>query len=368
MIFLRTTFWEDCYMRATWLVCLLLCGLALGQVATPAAAPQAGASTAEAGKTPESVKPDDPVITVKSPCDDATKRGEVCDTVVTREQFEKLADSLQPGMSPPIKIRLANALAKLAVMSKEAEKRGLDKSPRYEETLRFARMQILSQQLTASLQEEAQKVSDADIEKYYNENTTNYQEASLLRLYVPVSKQIQPPKVTAAKATVKKSPNAEKEEMEAREKAGKAAMQKTADLLRARAAKGEDFDVLEKEAYLSAGLKGNPPSTKMEKVRPNTLPPSHKVALDLKPGEVSPVISDASGHYVYKLAGKHALPLESVKAEIKNWLAAERFRDAMQQYGGTSQLNDAYFGIPSKPKPVPGKPGSEPEQESVEPD
>ena len=48
-------------------------------------------------------------------------------------------------------------------------------------------------------------------------------------------------------------------------------MTKTAAALRARAAKGENFDALEKEAYLDAGLKGNPPSTKMEKVRRATL-------------------------------------------------------------------------------------------------
>ena len=40
-------------------------------------------------------------------------------------------------------------------------------------------MQILSQQLTSSLQEESQKVSDADIEKYYKEKIDTYQEASI---------------------------------------------------------------------------------------------------------------------------------------------------------------------------------------------
>ena len=361
-------------MRPMWLVCLLLFTLAFGQAPTtapppPSSAPAAAGATAALDKTAEATaKPDDPVITVKTPCADAAKKGDMCDTVITRDQFEKLAEALQPGMAPPIKVRLANALAKLTAMSKEAENRGLDKQLRFEQSLQFARMQILSQQLTVSLQTEAQKVPDADIEKYYSDNTANYQEASLLRLYVPVSKQIAPAKVTAAKTAVKKSAAAEKEEAEKNEQAGKAAMQKTAELLRARAAKGENFDVLEKEAYLTAGLKGNPPSTKMEKVRPNTLPPTHKVALELKPGELSPVISDASGHYIYKLVSKQTLPLDTVKPEIKNLLSTQRFRDAMQEYQGTSHLNEAYFGLTPKPKPQPGKPGSEPEEESVEPD
>ena len=354
-------------MRTTWLVSLAFCGLAFGQAATPAPSPTAANTPAATTTPPANIKPEDPVITVKTPCEDPAKKDQPCDTVVTREQFEKLAEALQPGMSPPIKIRLANALANLTAMSKEAEKRGLDKQSRFEENMRFARMQILSQQLTSSLQQDSQNVSDAEIEKYYNENKGNYEESNLQRLYIPVNKQVEP-KVTPAKAGVKKSAAAEKEDNEAREKAGKAAMQKTADLLRARAAKGESFEVLEKEAYLAAGLKGNPPSTKMEKVRPNTLPPAHKVALSLKPGDVTPVIADPSGYYVYRMVSKQTLPLDSVKAEIKNWVASQRFRDAMQQYRGTSQLNEAYFGITPKPKQLPGKPGAQPEEESVEPD
>lgn len=359
-------------MRSRWLFCVLLNTLLLAQTAAPppSAAPQGTAKPATPDKPAEpTTKPDEAVITVKSPCGDAAKKDESCETVVTREQFEKLSEALQPGMTAPIKLRLANALSKLTAMTKEAERRGLDKQPKFEESMRFARMQILSQHLTASLQEEANKVSDAEIEKYYQEKNDNYQEAALQRLYIPVSKQIETPKVTPAKATPKKSAAAEKEEAEAREAAGKAAMAKTAALLRARAAKGENFDTLEKEAYLAAGLKGKAPTTKMEKVRPNTLPATHKVALDLKAGEVTSLISDASGHYVYKMVSKQALPLDSVRAEIKNWIATQRFRDEMQEYAGTSHLNEAYFGITPKPKPQPGKPGAEPEPEAeVDPD
>jgi parvulin-like peptidyl-prolyl isomerase len=280
---------------------------------------------------------------------------------VTREQFEKLAEALQPGMSPPIKLRLANAYSRLIGMTNEAEKRGLDKSPKFEANMGFARMQILSQQLTGTLQEDSQKVSDAEMEKYYQEKADTYQEATLQRLYIPHTKQVTPPKATPG---VKKDKATEEREEKAREQASEAAMTKTAAALRARAAKGESFDTLEKEAYLAAGLKGNPPSTKMEKVRPTTLPPAHHAALDLKVGDVTEVISDPTGHYIYKLVSKQTLPLDSVKPEIKNWIATQRFRDAMQEFQGTSKLNDAYFGITPKP---PAKPGSEPDAD-VDPD
>jgi len=308
------------------------------------------------------ISPSDPVITVKGTCGDPAKKGESCETVVTRAQFEKLAEALQPNMATPIKLRLANAYSRLIGMSKEAENRGLDKQPKFEASMDFARMQILSQQLTSSLQEESQKVSDADIEKYYKEKIDTYQEASLQRLFIPRTKQLAP--APKAAAVVKKDKATEEAEQKAREQAGEASLKRTASTLRERAVKGESFDALEKDAYLAAGLKGNPPSTKMEKVRPTTLPPAHHAALDLKAGEVTQVISDPTGHYIYKLVSKQTLSLDTVKPEIKNWIATQRFRDAMQEFQGTSQLNDAYFGI--KPKP-PAKAG-QPEPGEVDPD
>jgi hypothetical protein len=366
-------------MRHRWLVCLLLGGLAYGQAANPAPPPTpqpaAGAKAVPAAdasaKPAESkVNPTDPVITVKATCSDPAKEGEPCETVVTREQFEKMAESLQPGMSAAIRIRLANTYSQLVALSQAAENRSLDKTAKFEASMSLARMQILSQLLRSALQEESNQVSDPDIEKYYKDKIDGYQEATLQRLFVPHTKQIPTPKVTSAKPAVKKDEAAEKAEAEARMKAGEAAMKKAAVNLRARAAKGEDFDALQKEAYVLAGLKGNPPKTEMDKVRPNTLPSGHHAALDLNVGEVSQVISDPTGHFIYKLVSKQTLPLDAVKAEIKNAIATQRFRDAMQQAQGSANLNEAYFGPASAPKPPapPAKPVSEPQPESVKPD
>ena len=105
---------------------------------------------------------------------------------------------------------------------------------------------------------------------------------------------------------------------EAQKKAAEEAMKKVAADLRDRAAKGEDPDKLQKEAYAAAGLPGNAPNTKMEKVRRTTLPANHQSVMDLKPGEVSEVISDPnSGHYIYKMVSKETLSLDAVKPEIQ---------------------------------------------------
>jgi len=376
-------------MRLHWLVLLLLGGLAYGQATTPPApAPSnqpsppapAGANAPKAAQAPPAaetkapepkVAPSDPVITLKGFCDDPAKQGDACRTVITREQFEKVIDAMQPNMPPPMRRTIATRYAQALMMSMAAEKKGLDKTPHYDQMMNIARMQILSQALGRNLQEEAGKISDSDLEKYYNDNQRNYDQATVLRIFVPHNKQFKAKLPSVNKAGVKLTEKEKKEAEEAREKAGEAAMKKAADSLRARAAKGEDFDKLEKEAYVAAGLlKQTPPPTKMDKMRRATLPQAHSAAFDLKPGEVSPVFSDASGHTFYKMVNKQTLALDAVKTEIHNTMASKRYSDAMQAYqmGPNLDLSDAYFGPTRNPAmpamPVPTKKGGKPAEDN----
>jgi hypothetical protein len=356
-------------MRFQCLVCLLLAGLAYGQAAPPATPPAAGAkaeqsASAAADKAPEvKVGPDDAVITLKNFCADATQQGDDCKTVITRAQFEKLAEALQPGMSPTIRRQLATAYPRMLRMSTAAEKRGLDKGPSFDEKMNFARMQILSQELGRVLQEDSGKVTDADIEEYYKKNETSYEQATFARIYVPRAGQIVNPvvKLKANEQVAEPKANTNQAPTEAQQKAAEEAMKKVAADLRARAVKGEDPDNLQKEAYVAAGLPGNAPNTKMEKVRRTMLPANHHGVMDLKPGEVSEAISDPnSGYYIYKLVSKETLSVETVKPEIRNVISSQRYRDSMQGFQGNVDLNDAYFGPARNPAMPPRPRGAKP--------
>jgi parvulin-like peptidyl-prolyl isomerase len=359
-------------MRFQYLVCLLLAGLAYGQAA-PSATPPAATPSASTDKAPEiKVGPDDAVITLKGYCADVTQQGDACKTVISRAQFEKLAESLQPGMSPAIRRQLATAYSRILRMSTVAEKRGLDKQPKFEEKMNFARMQVLSGELSSALQEDAGKVTDGDIDDYYKKNEASYEQATFARIFVPRAKQIVNPVVrpkagtnVGAKASATASTN--RLPTEAQKKASEEAMTKLAAGLRARAAKGEDPDTLQKEAYVAAGLPGNAPSTKMEKVRRTTLPANHQAVMDLKPGEVSEVISDPnSGHYIYKLVSKETLSVDTVKPEIRSTISSQRYRDSMQNFQGNVDLNDAYFGPTRNPAMPPLPRGAKPPAQQAE--
>jgi parvulin-like peptidyl-prolyl isomerase len=356
-------------MRFLFCICLVLLGMAFGQAPQPSAPPAAAepGKPATSGSAPAApqveVGPNDTVLTLKNFCADTKQQGDSCKTVITRAQFDKLADALQPNMSPAIRRNLANKYTIMLRMSTEAEKRGLDKQQKFEETMRFARMQILSGELSHALQEDAGKISDEELEDYYKKNPSSYEQATLAKVFIPLTKQVPPPappKPGTKAAPVPATPT------EVQRKAGEQAMKKVSDDLHAQMAKGEDPDKLQKEAFAAAGLPGNPPKTQMEKVRRNTLPATHKTAMDLKPGEVSEVFSDPSGYYIYKMVSKEAMPLDSVKIEIRSALSSKRYRDSMESFQNNVEMNDAYFGPSRNPAMPPPPRGARPPAEHAE--
>lgn len=282
-----------------------------------------------------------PVITISGLCNPpkagAAASKSPCKTVITREEFENLANTLQPGMPGPVRRQLANAYPRYLVMSKEAQRRGIDKDPHYLESVQFVKLQLLTQELNRRMQEEAAKVPEPEIEDYYNKNASSFEQASLQRIFVPRAKQSD-----AGQAQPPKDP----EQPNGKEPESEDAMSKVAEDLRARAASGEDFDKLEKEAYEAAGIRATPPSTAIPKIRRSNLPTAQAAVFDLKPGEVSQVINDPSGHYIYKLESKGVPPLDEVKQEIHSTLQTQHMRTEIQKLQDSihTDLNEAYFG------------------------
>jgi hypothetical protein len=288
-------------VRSLVLACLLLTCPAYGQVLQPG--------------------PDDAVITINGFCGaHGPQGGDACRTVITRAQFESLAEALQPGMPPDLRLKVANAYAQMLRMAAAAEQRGLDKTPAFAQEMRYARIQLLSQDLERALHEDAGNVTDAEIASYYAKNRASFEEATLARIFVPRAKR-----GAASGATEDE-------------------MSKVATDLRARAAGGADLDALQIEAYSAAGIPGTAPNTRVANVRRAALPPTHEVAFDLQPGGVSEVLSDpGGGHFIYKMLNRTTLSLTDATPEIHEQLAEQRYREAMQTFSGDVVLNDSYF-------------------------
>jgi PPIC-type PPIASE domain len=352
-----------------WIGLLFLATVAWGQAVKPAAPPAppkaatatSAAGTNSAGAT--TLGPGTAVITIPGMCDrppaDKSKAAD-CKTVVTRAEFEQLVAAMAPTIAPPARKQLATQYGMALVMVHKAHEMGLDQGPRFQELMRVARIGVLTKELSQSLQEQAQKISDKEVETYYHNNEAAFQEVDLQRIFVPRSKELPDTKDKPADDAAKKAQQESED-----------AMKKLAETLRGRAAAGEDFEKLQAESIAASGFKGKPP-TKLGKVRRSSLPADQAEIFNLKAGETSQVITIPNGYLVYKLGEKDTLPLDKVREEIVSTLSSQRMQDAMQtiQQSATPQLNPGYFaeaadgpqghtpvGEAAKPAAKPAEPG-----------
>ncbi len=272
---------------------------------------------------------------------------------------------MQQGPNPlnaQQKHQLAAQLPQLMAMSEAAKAKGLDKTARFAETMKFVKMRILSAELQRAVQEEADKVPPEKIAKYYKDNPEAFEQFTLERLFIPRYKQAEAEDKDKEETKEPEKPTEEQQKAkeaadQAKREKGEQELNKVADNLRERAASGEDFAKLQKEAFDAAGTKVANPTVTLPPMRRTGLPAAHAAVFDLKVGELSAVISDNGGHYIYKGVKKELLPPDQVKEEIHNKLKSERLKEMMDKYTNSFQAtpNEAYFG-PAGPTGPGGRP------------
>ena len=252
-----------------------------------------------------------------------------CNTVITKAEFEKIVNAVVPKsrraeLPPTAKQQIAQQFSTLLVMATTAQKRGIErKDPNVQEALKLSRQQVLASSLNQDLMEQATP-SDTEIKKYYDENPSAYDEVTLQRLFIP--------KATAPTKDKPSNPDAEKAD---------------AEKLRGRAAAGEDFDKLQKEAFASQPNPQGAPSVQMGPRRRGAMPPDQESAIfATSAGSVTQLFDNPAGWYVYKVVSKRAVPLADVKEEILHKLQQQRYMDARNAITNSVQteFNEKYFG------------------------
>jgi peptidyl-prolyl cis-trans isomerase C len=323
---------------------LLLSCLGLAQAAPPTGTPMVkpsapmNATPQPAANAAAELPPTTPVITIPGFCPDAPKgtdpKSPQCKTIITKAGFEKLIDTLNPKMPPQARQNVANDYAKVLVLSEEAKKEGLEDTEHYKNLIQFYKMQVAAQEMLRHVQEET-KPTPADVEKYYQDNKSKYEEISLKRIFIP-----------------RNSPTAKPTDQKPTDEQLKAEGEK----LRAQLAAGGDFDKLQKEVYEQKGYKTPPPPTSIPNWRRESVPPAQASLFDLKQGELSPVMVEPAGVYVYRVESKTVIPLDQVRPEIESQLASQKMREKMDSLTQSikPELNQAYFtsSMPQGPGPI----------------
>jgi hypothetical protein len=300
-------------------------------------APEATARSFSYVSDTSNIAQDRPAITIVGFCNDSSvdhADASQCKTIITRAQFEKIIDAIQPDMPTRTRREFAMHYADALVMAQKAEQMGLDKGANYEEQIRLARIQVLSQDLKNVVQEKASQTSNKEIKNYYNNNIARFEKAQVDRIYIP--KNQQPPPVPD-----KKLINTGTQE---RSLGSDQRIKDEANNLHARAVAGEEFAKLQEDAYQVAGIRGTAPSTIMI-IRRTSLPPNQAFVIDLNTGEISSVLSDPNGYVIYRINKKDVLSLDQARDEIKATVRSQHIQDEMRFVMGSATpiLDEGYF-------------------------
>jgi len=275
------------------------------------------------------VAPADPVLTVHGVCSLAPNAlaasAKDCTVVVKRQQFEDLLKIVAPNgkVTETAKRNLAKAYADLLAFQIAAQKSGIDQSSEFQENLEWLRLRTLADLYRRGLEKTSKTVSEEEIDVYYRRNSAEFEEVKLHRMLVPRNG-----------VAVTDPQGFENKALE------------IATAFRERAAKGEDLDQLQKEAYTAVGVNSPPPATDAGSRRRVGL--SSEVRDDvfaLRPGEVSKVEKEPYSFVVYKVDAKRTLPKEQVREEISRAIVKEKFDAALESVTGSvrADLNESYF-------------------------
>jgi hypothetical protein len=123
-------------------------------------------------------------------------------------------------------------------------------------------------------------------------------------------------------------------------------VQQLAADVRERAAKGEETQKLQDEAYKVLNLPSSPRTDLGLKRHGGLSAAIEKDLFALKPGEVTKVETEPSGLNIYKLRSRDTIPVQFVKGEIVRDLHQKNMEAAIKTVTGAvhAELNDQFFG------------------------
>jgi hypothetical protein len=327
----------------------------------PASAAKQGQPPAQANQSPKpgqtadqsaQVPPTEDVVTIHGICSGSASGAKKtsapaagCVTKMTRAQFDKLVQSINPSgqaVPPNVRRNLAQRYVELLAFADAAEKAGVDKDPRLAERLRVQRLATLAELYRQSLEEKYKNPPQSEIDAYYNQHKGDFEQAKLRRIYIPKND-------LSGKSTTPEQKSAFQTKAE-----------QLANGIRDRAAKGEDTDKLQKEVYSTLGLPGNPPNTEIGAIRKGSLKPDdEKQIFALNPGGIYKS-DEPSAVVIYKLEGKETLGLDAAKAEISQLLFRRKMEEKLKEITGSVKVvyDEKFFGPPTPAGP-PRPPGDQ---------
>jgi parvulin-like peptidyl-prolyl isomerase len=302
-----------------------------GQVSTGAAGPQAvPPPIQQPAYNPDNVAPDAAVVVVHGVCPNnaAPANPDACKMVITKQQFMAMLSGMNVAsqLSTPAAMRnFAESYSQLLALAGAGQKAGAENDPRFQELMRIARIRALADTYRHSLDEKYSNPSQEEIEAYYKENIGKYEALKVERIIIPTMNLN---RTLAARAEYDKK------------------IQQLASDMHERAARGEETQKLQDEAYKVLNLPSSPRTDLGVKRHGGLSAAIEKDLFALKPGEVTKVETEPSGLNIYKLRSRDTIPVQFVKGEIVRDLHQKNMEAAIKTVTGAvhPELNDQFFG------------------------
>ena len=280
----------------------------------------------------------EPVVTIHGLCQDQSIQADTaansCTTIVTREAFEKLLDSMNvtgKTLTPETRRNLAETYAQYLALERPATKAGLETTQRFADIMRWWRLRTLADLYRGSLQEQFKSPSRDEVHAYYVEHLSSYQRIKASRILIP--------------RTMGDTNEAQRSDKKALE---------IANIARERAAKGKDPELLQKDAYSALGI-ASPPITDLGAHPRSSFPTEETDELfSLEPGQVSKVEAEGASYVIYKIASKETLSEDSVIDEISRQIAQNKYDETIRsaRESAKPEFNQTYFGPPGPASPA----------------
>ena len=232
--------------------------------------------------------------------------------------------------------------AQIKLLAARAKAEKLDQQESFKVRQLLERSNVLARAYVADLQQNADKlVTDADVEKYYNEHKQEFEEVKAR--HIIISTEPMGPQGAGEDATEKKDGAKNLTKEEARKKA---------EALRERAVKGEDFTKLASENSMEPGAKEKGGDLGYF-TKDAMVPEFSNVAFSMQPGQISEVIETQFGFHVIKLEDRRTKQIsdEETKKEITEKVKQSKIEEHIKQIAEKSSVQVAEdFTV--NPKPV----------------
>ncbi len=268
-------------------------------------------------------------------------------TKITVGQWESIVAALpaqfQAYARTAGKRAFAENLVQLNLLSAEAVKGGLDKTPKMIEQLKFQRENMLAQAMFEEIQKNT-KVDDKTIQEYYDAHKNEYESVVAKHILIRVKGAPMP--------APEGRPELTKEQ----------ALAKAQDLKKQLSAGGDFAAIAKKESDdTGSAEKGGDLG---EFRRGMMVPPFETAAFSQKVGEISDPVESPFGYHIIQVTEHKSKPIAEVKPDVEKAMRpdlAKKSIDAMRAKA-TVTIDDAFFGPAAEQQPpVLGQPVPRPQ-------